>query len=418
MLNNNTKILTSSRIQSVSIGKLRNVHPIVGLLFLSFMLPMETGFFVGDLYLNPYRVFLLFAFPFSFYFYLKRIEKNLIDVFFIAFHFWILLSFLLHYGFMQGVESSGVLILESLGGYLIGRCFVRNVYQFTGFVFLVAVIISILVIFVLPEALSGRHYIHEFFGGTHAVEKRMGFFRSMGPFDHPIHFGAFCASFLGLFWFLSNYRGVGRKLRNVGLLALATFTSLSSAPFLMFFIQAGAIAWERIASPLRSRWILAFILLTLVFITLEFLSNRGVIKILIDSFTLNPWTGYYRIFIWNYGIDEVLRHPFFGIGYGDWVRPSWMASDSVDNFWLLEAMRFGLPALFFLCAGILLLIKRISQLSISDPILKDCRRGWLISISALCIAGATVHFWGALYIHFFFLLGSIAWMLEGNSENS
>ena len=46
---------------------------------------------------------------------------------------------------------------------------------------------------------------------------------------------------------------------------------------------------------------------------------------------------------------EVGRHPVFGIGLNDWTRPWWRAKmASFDNFWLLQAMRFGLPTLIFL----------------------------------------------------------------------
>jgi len=51
----------------------------------------------------------------------------------------------------------------------------------------------------------------------------------------------------------------------------------------------------------------------------------------------------------------VRAHPVFGIGYGDWARPNWIPA-SVDNFWLLTAMRHGVPGLGFLAAAFILVL--------------------------------------------------------------
>ena len=58
----------------------------------------------------------------------------------------------------------------------------------------------------------------------------------------------------------------------------------------------------------------------------------------------NPQTADGRLIILEYGSAEIARHPVFGIGLNEWVRP-WYKKQSVDNFWLSHAMRFGLPSL-------------------------------------------------------------------------
>ena len=73
---------------------------------------------------------------------------------------------------------------------------------------------------------------------------------------------------------------------------------------------------------------------------------------LITYLTFNSGTAYWRLHIWNFGSAEVWRNPLFGIGLNDWARPSWMWTASVDNFWLLTAMRYGIPAFLLLVAGI------------------------------------------------------------------
>ena len=52
---------------------------------------------------------------------------------------------------------------------------------------------------------------------------------------------------------------------------------------------------------------------------------------MIDNLAFDAKTGWGRTEIFQYGAAEVLRHPIFGIGLNDWVRP-WWRKPSVDNF--------------------------------------------------------------------------------------
>ena len=140
-------------------------------------------------------------------------------------------------------------------------------------------------------------------------------------------------------------------------------------------------------------------------------SNRTPFHVFITYLTFNSESSYNRILIWDYGTAEVMRNPLFGIGYGEFDRPWWMHA-SVDNFWLLIAMRHGLPAFFLFVAAILLIMYKIGRQRIDDPEIAACRAGLLISLGGLIIAGTTVHFWTQLYTFFMFLVGSGVWMLD------
>src|SRR3954466_10503300 len=63
--------------------------------------------------------------------------------------------------------------------------------------------------------------------------------------------------------------------------------------------------------------------------------------------------------IWEYGSASVLNNPLFGVGFGDWARASWMTS-SADMFWLVNAMRHGLPAGLLIMSAFLLLFLPVS----------------------------------------------------------
>ena len=122
-----------------------------------------------------------------------------------------------------------------------------------------------------------------------------------------------------------------------------------------------------------------------------------------------------RILIFEYGTAEVARHPIFGIGLGEWERPPWM-SDSMDNFWLATAVRYGLPALLFLLALLFGLVWSVGQRKNLPPDWKRARHAWAFTLFGITVAAATVHLWNALFVLFFFLLGSGAWLLDAKPE--
>jgi O-antigen ligase len=121
-------------------------------------------------------------------------------------------------------------------------------------------------------------------------------------------------------------------------------------------------------------------------------------------------TAYMRRAIWDAGTEVVRAHPITGIGMKEWPRPDWMPP-SVDNFWLLTAMRYGLPALAALAAAAGLLVLQLSRKKMSDSV-ASLRTGWTISFMCICFAGTTVHMWSTAVTFFFFLMGSSAWMLN------
>ena len=72
-----------------------------------------------------------------------------------------------------------------------------------------------------------------------------------------------------------------------------------------------------------------------------------------------------------------------------------MGTASVDNFWLLTAMRYGLPAFLLLVAGIAAnLVQIVRQPGLGER-LADLRRGHVIATIGLAMTLGTVHAWGA-----------------------
>lgn len=84
----------------------------------------------------------------------------------------------------------------------------------------------------------------------------------------------------------------------------------------------------------------------------------------------------------------------------------------MDNFWLVTAVRYGLPALVLLMAAVLLTMRRLAGLKRVDAAIGRFRAAWIIGIAGIAVAGVTVHFWNSLFGLFMFLLGTGVWMID------
>ncbi|MEL6208860.1 MAG: hypothetical protein AAFR44_01485, partial [Pseudomonadota bacterium] len=114
---------------------------------------------------------------------------------------------------------------------------------------------------------------------------------------------------------------------------------------------------------------------------------------------------------------SVGNHPWFGVGRGEWERPSWMVA-SIDMFWLLPAIRYGLPAAIFLHIAFLAMVLTIAFKKITDPRINAYRTGFLICLMGFYLAGWTVHYWKSIYLLFMFFLGAGSWMLAAQSQTA
>lgn len=152
-----------------------------------------------------------------------------------------------------------------------------------------------------------------------------------------------------------------------------------------------------------------------IYLWIDLMSNRSPFHVFVTYLTFSTQSAYNRINIWNYGTAEVARHPWFGIGLGDWIRAPWM-SDSMDNFWLLIAVRYGLPSLGFLLALMLGMIWVIAQRKNLPQEWWNARHAWAFTLFGITVAAGTVHLWNALFVLFLFLIGSGMWLYDTDPE--
>lgn len=375
---------------------------------------------LGPMNLSVYRIVLLATLlPCLFMWVSGRAGPiRLVDVAVLSFSLWSSLSLAVVHGIGPGIEAIGMLNIETLGAYFLARCYIRTADDFRNMVRLACWLVMILLPFALYEWTTGQKPLLTILGTVFPtveitlMEPRMGFWRVQGPFGHSIVFGLFCGSILALAYQVLGYGKTG-LFRWVWPAAIffTAFLSMSSAPIAGMVMQLAFVGWNLALHRFSYRWKIFWGIVFLGYLIVEIGSNQTPVQFYISRFTFDPQTGWFRLLIWEFGSASVASHPLFGIGMGDWARPSWMA-DSVDNFWLLIAMRHGIPGVFLIFTACLVAICGVAYRKSVDERIDAYRSGYVICMAMFMLVGCTVHIWAANYAWFLFLLGSGIWMLD------
>lgn len=318
------------------------------------------------------------------------------------------------------VQNAGSTAAEFLGGYMLGRTYIRSPEAFIALIRFCFKIVLVSIPFAVLELMDGRAFWPDLFNRLPgfrgwpdvANPPRMGLERVQVFFAHPIHYGLFCSLFVALmFWGLRPSIPLGKRLVMTAIALFGTFMALSSAPLLSSVLQVALITWIYIFRNNKARWKLLLGLFALMYVTVDLLSNRTPIKVLMSYATFSPHNAYYRAVINEWGMFNVWNNPIFGLGLRDWIRPGYMYLGSVDNFWLVVAMRYGIPGFILLALGYADAVIRVgrAKTSLASPV-NDLRQAWTITMVGMSFVLYTVHVWTSIYSFIFFLIGAALWI--------
>ena len=402
--------------------------PVLVLIFLITVM-MPVFFFVGPVRLTFLRLFLMIMLiPLLLRMATGRHGGFLLPDFLVLFYpVWTLISILLlgQTGRVTLLLGEGI---DIIGGYLLARVYIRSVQDFVYFVKCYLMMLLIIIPFAMYESLTRTMPISLFFDripgfGVHPnvnYEPRMGLFRAQVMFEHPILYGVFCSAGVSLAWMGLLAVGADKVKRAIwtGIAFMAGFFSLSTGALLAMSIQFMLWAWEAATWMVEKRWRLLILLTAVFYLIIDMLSNRTPVTIFISLATFNTGSSWNRVLIWEYGSASVWRNPIFGIGFSWWERPLWMKG-SIDNFWLLISMRYGIPAFLILAGAFFINILRVGRMDFrTQPALHACQRAYLMAIIAVSVALCTVHIWGDLLSFMMFFLGAGVWMYTSDADQS
>ena len=399
------------------------LSPIVTLFLIVLAVPFV--FNLGPLRFSVYRfVLFLGVLPFLVMWLTGQAGRiRMPDIALLVFSLWAMMSYGVIHGPGMAFDSGGIVLVETMGAYLLGRIFVRTpdvLYKVVRVLFWIVVILMPLAVI---ESVTKRDIVLELSRAIYksysimTMDPRWGLRRAQSLFEHPILFGVFCSSMVGMTYFvLGHGRSLLRRLLQTGAVFVAAGTSLSSGPLTAMVVQVLLIGWDGILRSVRQRWVVLGSLALAGFVFVSLVSNRSPAQILISFVAFNKSSAWNRLRIWEHGSASVMNNPLFGIGRNDWERPMGMVS-SIDMFWLLPAMRHGLLAGVLLQVaffGIFLAV--LFRKGLNDR-WSDYRTGYLISLLGLYVAGWTVHYWNTVYVLLMFLLGcGICFLTETREE--
>ncbi len=395
---------------------------ILAILFtISIFIPVEFHYLAGSLRIEAYRIVLGLTLIYALI-NIRQILKqaDLVDILLFAFVILATTSFIYNHGLKDGIESSGILIIEILGAFYLARLFVttpKNYYQINLWF---ATILAFLLIFSLYEAFAKERILHEWakaITGNDSLDYRLythyyirlGIMRTTNLFAHPILYGTIGAIFFPFIVLLALHKfNIKNTLKSLAIL-FGMITTLSSAPLLSLGFQGMTAVLVKFWHGAQRFWVGMGFLGVSFIILINALSDRGFFAILISYLTFNPVTGYYRLLQWEYTMDDIVENPLFGIGLNDWTRPDWM-NNSIDSFWLLMTLQHGIIANFILLFACLYAVfYALNRIHKHHQSTRWMVQAWILAFMALILIGFTVDYFGKIQPLFFFVLGSIAW---------
>ncbi|HEY8333381.1 MAG TPA: O-antigen ligase family protein [Tardiphaga sp.] len=388
-----------------------------------FSLALPFYFFIGPTRMSPYRIVLVVTFVPCLMAWLSGAlgKPRLPDVLMCLAGMWGAMVLIMMHGADKGLQSAGIFVIETFGAYLFARKYIRDVVAFQHMAKFLAIMVIGLLPFAVYENVMGRPILIDVFGKMFPVynvlgdESRLGLRRAQGPFEHFILFGVVCSSAFAVSFYAVGAPGrLGGKLASA-FVAMAVFSSLSSGAIMSVVVQVILIVWDKITARMSGRWaILAAIFFT-GFVAVNLASNRSPFEVLITYLTFNADTSYMRVLIWRYGSEAVMLHPIFGHGLDDWERPLWMGG-SIDNFWLVNAVRFGIPGALLMAGSFLAVCFGLGGVKNLTFEANQCRKGLIFAICGLIVSLCTVHVWDAVYVLIIFLLGSGMWIFDSPKQ--
>jgi hypothetical protein len=325
------------------------------------------NFSVAGLQLSPIRLLLILLVPVLGWRWLKGEagRPNAVDVLVLFSTVWISLALVANHG--PGVVGrAGILCVEIFGGYLVGRMLIRHTADYRRLFVLLTLGFAGLLPFALVEMLTGKNLIRPVFDLVFTIPPRqsnlgmrLGMVRAQTVFEHPILYGIVGSMAVANMLYIWREHFV-RSVQLAAFFVFMVFTSISSGPMLSVLLQLLMTVWDRCFFFLRGKWLVLAGGGLAVLLVLSLASRFHLLDFVIQNLTFNPQTAEPRLIILEYGSAEVARHPVFGIGLGEWVRP-WYKKHSLDNYWLGVAMRYGLPTLLFLAAALAVSFARIAM---------------------------------------------------------
>ena len=158
------------------------------------------------------------------------------------------------------VQTSGIVFIETLGPYLLARCYIRDADDFYNVVQLLFRIVVLLLPFAIFEFVSGQNISRDLFAAVlptfSGTEKpRLGLTRVQSVFDHPILFGLCTGGIFALIHLVLGYqKSFFQRTLRTAIVGATAILSLSSGPIIAMVAQGLLLSWNSLLRAIKIRW--------------------------------------------------------------------------------------------------------------------------------------------------------------------
>jgi O-Antigen ligase len=303
----------------------------------------------------------------------------------------------------DGLNPSAVAaVIEFFGGYLAGRAFFHGPQALKRFLRIFKVLTFLVIMVAILDQLFQQNVAETVVAMImqtpwKPIQFRFGVVRAASTIEMAELYGTFCCVAGSLFLFLEKNKV--KRYCWAGLSLFGCILSLSSGPLLVFVIIVSFYAYEELFCHYAIRWKLVNILLVL-FLVLVFVLSEHPFRWIVSHMTLDPETGYFRLYVFDYVFDQISQAPYFGQGFGPIGDDEFLSTTTVDNVWLVCAARYGVPMIVVFFLTNLTAFARFSSKSRDrgvDPFMLRASIGFTQVLMTFMLVGLTVHFWNATW---------------------
>ncbi len=316
--------------------------------------------------------------------------------------------------FSMALENRSGFLLDTWFAYMAARFCITTREGFITVVKSVGILLAPLAILGVIEAVSSWQPYLPFTQycpwrpEIRLTEPRTGLNRAIGPFGHPIMFGACFAMFLPLVYSLrheKNWQTAAYVLS--GLALLGAMSSMSGGPFSMVMVAVFCLALEKC-----KHWVKPLLIFFVIScIGTGIISNRPFYHVVLSR--LNPIGGswWHRAKLIDLAIENIDEWWLAGYGGQD---PGWglylgSSHTDVTNQYILYGVQYGMLGVVALCvvlASVFSNLNRLHNLA-TDPRVKSLAWALGSSLVATIVVFFSVSFFGQMSTLFYCVLGII-----------
>jgi hypothetical protein len=318
-------------------------------------------------------------------------------------------------------QSAAASALELFGGYFVGRAFFFGPRALAAFLRIFKIVISIVIMLAVLDPLFGKNVVQTIVASLVSTpggvpnQTRFGIIRASSTIEMAELYGTVCCVAGSIFLYLETMKGA--RLRWAAFAFFGCALSLSSGPLLAFVIVVCFFFYDQLLENFNGRWKVVSLTLAL-FLLIVFASTERPISWVVEHMTLDPSTAYFRLYVFDYVIEQINLKPLLGWGFAPVGTDDFLSTTTVDCVWLVNAARYGIPmiALFF-AANLMSFVSFTSKgrSDCVDEFMRKAGTGFTQAIVMFILVGATVHFWNATWQFWSVCLGIRGAIKEWNS---